>query len=111
MLFDQIEASAAAIRRRTAVRPEVAVILGTGLGGLAGRIESPTIIDYADIPGFPLSTVESHAGRLLLGTLAGRSILDRSHELLKVPDVIGPPAATAGLTRNVETTSPRLYQV
>ncbi len=51
--------------------PAVALILGTGLGGLAERIESAIAIDYADIPGFPLSTVESHAGRLLIGRLSG----------------------------------------
>jgi purine-nucleoside phosphorylase len=51
------------------------LILGTGLGALASRIETEATIDYADIPGFPLSTVESHAGRLLCGTLAGRSVI------------------------------------
>lgn len=72
---DAIEAATAAIRARSDVRPELAVILGTGLGGLATRIESPVVIDYRDIPGFPLSTVESHQGRLLLGRLSGRSVV------------------------------------
>jgi len=74
-VLERVEESAAAIRAQTAVRPEVAIILGTGLGGLAARIESPETIDYNAIPGFPLSTVESHAGRLLAGRLAGRSLL------------------------------------
>src|SRR4030095_8236984 len=56
-------------------RPDVAIVLGTGLGGLAARIEVEATVDYADIPGFPLSTVESHAGRLLCGTLSGKTVV------------------------------------
>lgn len=63
-----------AIRARTELVPETAVILGTGLGGLAGEIEVAAAIPYAEIPGFLVPTVESHAGRLLLGSLAGRRI-------------------------------------
>jgi len=59
------------VRTRTTVRPRVALILGTGLGGLADAMTIETVIPYADIPHFPIATVESHAGRLLLGTLAG----------------------------------------
>jgi len=70
--FERVEEAASAVRTRVGVSPEVAVILGTGLGGLAERIEGAVAVDYADIPGFPLSTVESHAGRLLCGQLAGR---------------------------------------
>jgi purine-nucleoside phosphorylase len=73
--LENVEASAAVIQSRYAVAPDVAIILGTGLGGLAGRIESSVTIDYADIPTFPLSTVESHAGRLLCGTLAGKNVV------------------------------------
>ena len=74
-VLEHIETAAAAVRRRIDVTPDVAIILGTGLGGLASRIESPVTIEYADIPGFPLSTVESHAGRLLVGQLSGRSVV------------------------------------
>ena len=74
-LFDRIDRAADVVRARSAVRPEVALILGTGLGGLAREIELETEIPYADVPGFPLSTVESHAGRLLLGRLGGRSVV------------------------------------
>lgn len=74
-MIDRIEAAAALVRSRTALEPRVAIILGTGLGGLAERIESPVVIDYAEIPGFPLSTVESHAGRLLVGMLSGRPVV------------------------------------
>jgi purine-nucleoside phosphorylase len=63
-----------AVRRRTGFAPDVAVILGTGLGELARDIEVEAAIPYAEIPGFVVPTVESHAGRLLLGTLAGRPV-------------------------------------
>jgi purine-nucleoside phosphorylase len=55
--------------------PEVAIILGTGLGGLASAMDVETAIPYQELPGFPLSTVESHTGRLLLGTLSGRRVV------------------------------------
>jgi purine-nucleoside phosphorylase len=74
-VLERIEAAAAVIRERINASPDVAIVLGTGLGQLAARIESPTAIDYREIPGFPLSTVESHAGRLLSGRLAGRPVL------------------------------------
>jgi purine-nucleoside phosphorylase len=56
---------------RYALAPRVAIVLGTGLGGLADRIEERTVIPYVDIPHFPRSTVAGHAGRLVLGTLRG----------------------------------------
>ena len=74
-VLERIEAAAAVIRERINASPDVAIVLGTGLGQLAARIESSTAIDYREIPGFPLSTVESHAGRLLSGRLAGRPVL------------------------------------
>ena len=73
-LYDRIEDAATVVRARSALRPEVAVILGTGLGGLVREIEVETEIPYGELPGFPLSTVESHAGRLLLGRLGGRPV-------------------------------------
>jgi purine-nucleoside phosphorylase len=74
-VLEHIETAAALVRSRIAIEPQLAIILGTGLGGLAARIESPVVINYTDIPGFPLSTVESHAGRLLVGHLAGRPVV------------------------------------
>ena len=74
-LFDRVQNAAAVVRQRTALAPEVGIILGTGLGGLAREIAVETEVAYADIPGFPVSTVESHAGRLLLGRLGGRSVV------------------------------------
>jgi purine-nucleoside phosphorylase len=63
------------IRSRWNRTPEVAIILGTGLGRLADAIDQPTVIEYPEIPHFPTSTVESHAGRLLCGTLEGRPVV------------------------------------
>ena len=70
-----IALAAAAVRARFAPTPDAAIILGTGLGALAGEIAGATTIDYARIPGFPLSTVESHAGRLIGGTLGGKTVI------------------------------------
>ncbi len=63
------------IRQRSAVVPDIAIILGTGLGGLAQAIAVEATIAYEDIAGFPTSTVESHRGRLLLGTLGGKRVV------------------------------------
>jgi len=84
---EAVRAAAAAIQRRLATGegrlaaggdrtfvPEIAIVLGTGLGALGAAINILATIDYEDIPGFPLSTVESHHGRLLLGTLGGRRV-------------------------------------
>lgn len=74
-LFDRVHAAAESVRGRSAVAPEVGIILGTGLGGLAREIAVDAEIAYGDIPGFPLSTVETHAGKLLLGRLGGRPVV------------------------------------
>jgi len=62
------------IRGRCSLAPEVGIICGTGMGALAERIEDATAISYADIPHFPVSTVESHSGKLVLGKLGGRAV-------------------------------------
>ncbi len=74
-LSQAIAGAVSVIGGRTEATPDVAVILGTGLGGLVQEINLATEIPYEDIPGFPLSTVESHAGRLLLGTLGGKQVV------------------------------------
>lgn len=74
-LLQGIRAAADAVRARSEMRPRVAVILGTGLGALADEIEAETVVPYEEIPDFPLSTVESHNGRLLLGRLEGREVV------------------------------------
>ncbi|MFL5619995.1 MAG: purine-nucleoside phosphorylase [Gemmatimonadaceae bacterium] len=73
--LEAVNAAADVVRARFARVPDVAIVLGTGLGGLAREIDVATTVEYADIPGFPLSTVESHAGRLLCGTLGGKTVV------------------------------------
>jgi purine-nucleoside phosphorylase len=73
--LERVEESAAVVRERFAEVPDVALVLGTGLGRLGAEIATRVAIDYADIPSFPLSTVESHAGRLLCGELAGKTVV------------------------------------
>ncbi|MGQ0714041.1 MAG: purine-nucleoside phosphorylase [Gemmatimonadaceae bacterium] len=70
-----MSAAVTAVRTRYTGSPDAAIILGTGLGALGGAIDVETSIEYADIPGFPLSTVESHTGRLLCGTLGGKRVI------------------------------------
>ena len=70
-----IEQAAAAIHERFKATPDVAIVLGTGLGKLATEIETTVAIEYPEIPGFPVSTVESHAGRLLCGRLGGKTVV------------------------------------
>ena len=74
-LAARVAESVAAIRGRTQSAPGIGIILGTGLGALVERIEVETSIPYGDIPHFPLSTVESHSGRLLFGTLGGKPVV------------------------------------
>ena len=74
-LYDRVQTAAETIRGRASLVPDTAIILGTGLGGLAAGIEVEAEVPYGDIPGFPLSTVETHAGRLLLGRLGGRPVV------------------------------------
>src|SRR5690242_17330450 len=74
-LFDEIRSAVDAVREITTLKPSVAIILGTGLGQLAESIEIEATLPYERIPGFPLSTVESHAGRLLLGRLGRRPVV------------------------------------
>jgi purine-nucleoside phosphorylase len=64
-----------AVRARSAAQPDIAIILGSGLGPLADATEDATIIPYADIPHIPQSSAPGHAGRLVLGRLAGRSVV------------------------------------
>src|SRR5262245_49997699 len=71
----ELHASVAAIRQRSSFQPERAIILGTGLGSLASEIQIEAAIPYPEIPHFPVSTVESHAGQLLLGHLCGHRVV------------------------------------
>jgi purine-nucleoside phosphorylase len=73
--YDQIQEATQAVRARWAGRPRAGIILGTGLGGLAEDIRGEAVIPYADIPHFPRPTVQSHAGRLVCGTLGGQPVV------------------------------------
>jgi len=74
-LYDRLMESVEAIRRRTDFEPEIAVVLGSGLGPLADEVEAEAVIPYREIPHFPVSTAPGHEGKLIFGTLAGRRVL------------------------------------
>ena len=74
-LYDQIEEAKRVIQARWPGRPEVGIILGTGLGGLTEDIRAEASLPYEAIPYFPQPTVASHAGRFVCGRLAGRSVV------------------------------------
>lgn len=63
-----------AVRRSSDLRPRVGIVLGTGLGRLADEIDVESVIPYGDVPGFPVPTVETHSGRLVLGRLGGTPV-------------------------------------
>lgn len=71
MLYEQIRQAVQFIRTHTDRTPRVGIVLGTGLSQLAAEIEAETVIDYSKIPHFPVSTVQSHAGKLIFGKLGG----------------------------------------
>lgn len=67
-------AAAEILHRLSGARPRVGMVLGSGLGGLADRIADPVVLPYGELPGFPVPSVEGHAGRLVVGTLGGRAV-------------------------------------
>jgi purine-nucleoside phosphorylase len=73
-IFERAEEAAANIRERIAVSPRVAIVLGSGLGSFAERIEKPVAIANTDIPHFPQPTVEGHSGRLVVGNVDGTPV-------------------------------------
>ncbi|NLA80781.1 MAG: purine-nucleoside phosphorylase, partial [Chloroflexi bacterium] len=73
--IEQIDAATDAIRARTDIQPEIALILGSGLGELADSVENPTIIPTRELPHWPVSTVPGHKGRLVIGELEGKKVL------------------------------------
>jgi purine-nucleoside phosphorylase len=74
-MLEKIKATASFIKERISATPEIGIILGTGLGGLANEIEILDSIPYNEIPDFPVSTVEGHAGRLIYGKLGNKEVL------------------------------------
>ncbi|MGB8534935.1 MAG: purine-nucleoside phosphorylase [Acidobacteriaceae bacterium] len=73
-IFERAEGAAAFIRGRIGISPQVAVVLGSGLGSFAESVERPVAIAYGEIPHFPRPTVEGHSGRLLVGSVAGTPV-------------------------------------
>jgi purine-nucleoside phosphorylase len=73
--YEKIQEAMAAIGKISSFVPETGIILGTGLGRLAEHIEKPAAIPYEEIPHFPLSTVEQHAGKLIMGLLSGKRVI------------------------------------
>lgn len=71
----RIAALVAAVRARSGLVPEVGIVLGSGLGGLADELSDAVAIPFAELPGWPAATAPGHAGRLLSGTLAGRPVV------------------------------------
>ncbi|MBP6458566.1 MAG: purine-nucleoside phosphorylase [Crocinitomicaceae bacterium] len=74
-MLEQFKESVDYILSKTNVKPSVGIVLGTGLGGLVKEIEVESEISYADIPNFPVSTVESHSGKLIFGKLGGKNVV------------------------------------
>ncbi len=77
MAYSQLDYQQAAnvIRSRISVQPEIGLVLGSGLGGLADTLANAVAIPYGDIPGWPASTVHGHRGQLVIGTLEGRVVV------------------------------------
>src|SRR5690242_4784016 len=70
--LDKLEA---AVRKHSDLVPEVGIVLGSGLGGLADELDDAVAIPFAELPGWPAATAPGHAGRLLLGRLSGRPVV------------------------------------
>jgi purine-nucleoside phosphorylase len=74
-MLETIKQTSDYLKNKIGEIPNTAIILGTGLGELANEIDNKTEIPYSEIPNFPVSTVEGHSGKLIIGTLGGKSIL------------------------------------
>lgn len=75
LTMDDIDLVVAEIKKRTTVKPRIGMILGSGLGPLADEVENPDYVSYEDLPGWPVSTIEGHVGRLVLGELEGQQVV------------------------------------
>jgi purine-nucleoside phosphorylase len=73
--LEQIDEATDAIRKHTSYRPRVGLILGSGLNDLADSVQKADIIPYGELPNWPVSTVQGHAGRLVIGELEGQTAL------------------------------------
>ena len=103
---EAVQGAVAAIRRQSKLEPQIAIILGTGLGGLSKEIKVEATIPYEGIPGFVRSTVETHTGKLLLGTLEGKKVVAMSgrfhrYEGYTLPEITFPVRAMRALGAKV----------
>ena len=73
--LSEIDQAVEVIQRKISMQPRVGMILGSGLGKLADKVEEAVIIPYGDIPNWPVSTVEGHQGQLVIGVLEGQNVL------------------------------------
>ncbi len=105
-LKQQIDTAAAFVRSRSKITPQIAIVLGSGLGALAGEIRADAVVPYAEIPGFPQTTVEGHAGNLIVGRLEGRPVVamqGRAHyyEGYRLADIVFPTRVMRALGAQV----------
>ncbi|HPP29873.1 MAG TPA: purine-nucleoside phosphorylase [bacterium] len=73
--FEKVQEAVNYITKQSSIKPDVGIILGTGLDKLADKIKKDAVIPYKDIPHFPVSTVKSHTGNLVLGDLSGKKVV------------------------------------
>ena len=74
-MLEKINETTEFLRSKGVINPDAGIILGTGLGGLTAKIRNRIEIDYKDIPYFPVSTVEGHAGKLIFGEFGNKKIV------------------------------------
>ncbi|KPL11113.1 MAG: purine nucleoside phosphorylase [Bacteroides sp. SM23_62] len=74
-MLKTIKETVSYVKSKVDLQPEIGIILGTGLGGMVNEIDIDTVLEYEDIPNFPVSTVESHHGKLIFGRLNGKKIV------------------------------------
>eukprot|EP00118_Oscarella_pearsei_P025029 m.307348 g.307348 ORF g.307348 m.307348 type:complete len:289 (+) comp42176_c0_seq1:326-1192(+) len=73
--FEEIQSMAESLKAQTSHKPTVGIICGSGLGGLADEVEESEVVDYGNIPKFPVSTVVGHAGKFVFGKLGGKTVV------------------------------------
>src|SRR2546430_8057113 len=73
-VYDQVQRCAAFLRGKISVQPAIGIILGSGLGTVAQKVEKAVSLPFSDVEGFPRSSVAGHAGRLVCGTLSGKNV-------------------------------------
>lgn len=93
--YEKLQKSLASIRKVTDFKPEIGITLGSGLGGLAEKIDKVCEISYKDIEGFPVSTVSGHEGKFIFGTLSGKRVVVMSgrvhfYEGYRMEEVVTP---------------------